>query len=97
MSKSSIKTKTVLTMIDMTESTELPDLKQKHGYKVTVKTEGVNKIIKYLIYFFLLTDSLFTKLYSFYSYFFDCRHATCLLMHYSGQIDDFLVCVLCPL
>ena len=29
MSKSSIKTKTVLTMTDMTESTELPDLKDK--------------------------------------------------------------------
>ena len=95
MSKSSIKTKTVLTMTDMTELLRFKT--QKHGYKVTVKTEGVNKIIKYLIYFFLLTDSLFTKLYSFYSYFFDCRHLTCLLMHYSGQIDDFLVCVLCPL
>ena len=39
MSKSSIKTKTVLTMTDMTESTELLALKrQKDGYKVTVKT-----------------------------------------------------------
>ena len=38
MSKSSIKTKTVLTMIDMTESTELQVFKrQKNGYKVTVK------------------------------------------------------------
>ena len=38
MSKSSIKTKTVLTMIDMTESTELQAFKrQKDGYKVTVK------------------------------------------------------------
>ena len=38
MSKSSIKTKTVLTMTDMTESTELLALKrQKDGYKVTVK------------------------------------------------------------
>ena len=37
MSKSSIKTKTVLTMIDMTESTELLAFKrQKDGYKVTV-------------------------------------------------------------
>ena len=38
MSKSSIKTKTVLTMTDMTESTELHAFKrQKNGYKVTVK------------------------------------------------------------
>ena len=37
-SKSSIKTKTVLTMTDMTESTELLAFKrQKDGYKVTVK------------------------------------------------------------
>ena len=37
MSKSSIKTKTVLTMTDMTESTELLVFKrQKDGYKVTV-------------------------------------------------------------
>ena len=36
MSKSSIKTKTVLTMTDMTESTELLAFKiQKDGYKVT--------------------------------------------------------------
>ena len=38
MSKSSIRTKTVLTMTDMTESTELLAFKrQKDGYKVTVK------------------------------------------------------------
>ena len=38
MSKSRIKTKTVLTMTDMTESTELLVFKrQKVGYKVTVK------------------------------------------------------------
>ena len=38
MSKSSIKTKTVLTMTDMTESTELIAFKrQRDGYKVTVK------------------------------------------------------------
>ena len=38
MSKSNIKTKTVLTMTDMTESTELLAFKrQKDGYKVTVK------------------------------------------------------------
>ena len=38
MSKSSIETKTVLTMTDMTESTELLACKrQKDGYKVTVK------------------------------------------------------------
>ena len=39
MSKSSIKTKTVLTMTDMTQSTELQAfIRQKDGYKVTVKT-----------------------------------------------------------
>ena len=38
MSKSSTKTKTVLTMTDMTQSTELRAfLRQKDGYKVTVK------------------------------------------------------------
>ena len=38
MLKSNIKTKTVLTMTDMTESTELLAFKrQKDGYKVTVK------------------------------------------------------------
>ena len=38
MSKSSIKTKTVLTMTDMTESTELQAFKrQKDGSKVTLK------------------------------------------------------------
>ena len=38
MSKSSIKTKTVLTITDMTESTEPLALKRrKDGYKVTVK------------------------------------------------------------
>ena len=38
MSKSSIKTKTVLTMTDMTQSTELQTfIRQKDGYKVTVK------------------------------------------------------------
>ena len=38
MSKSSIKSKTVLTMTDMTKSTELQALiRQKDGYKVTVK------------------------------------------------------------
>ena len=38
MSKSSIKTKTVLTMTNMRESTELLAFKrQKDGYKVTVK------------------------------------------------------------
>ena len=39
MSKSSFKTKTILTMTDMTESTELLAFKrQKDGYKVTVKS-----------------------------------------------------------
>ena len=38
MSKSSIKTKTVLTMTDITQSTELQAfIRQKDGYKVTVK------------------------------------------------------------
>ena len=38
MSKSSIKTKTVLTMTDMTQSTELKFfIRQKDGYKVAVK------------------------------------------------------------
>ena len=38
MLKSSIKTKTVLTTTDMTQSTELqPFFRQKDGYKVTVK------------------------------------------------------------
>ena len=38
MSKSSIKTKTILTMTDMTQSTELQAFKRpKDGYKVTVK------------------------------------------------------------
>ena len=38
MSKSSIKTKTVLTMTDMTDSTELLAIKrQKVGYEVSVK------------------------------------------------------------
>ena len=43
MSKSSIKTKTVLTMTDMTESTELLAFKrQKDGYKVAVKISLCN-------------------------------------------------------
>ena len=51
-SKSSIKTKTVLTMTDMTESTELLAFKrQKDGYKVTVK-------ISLCIYVFLSWDEL---------------------------------------
>ena len=38
MSKSSMKTKTVLTKTDMTESIELQAfIRQKHGHKVTVK------------------------------------------------------------
>ena len=40
-SKSSIKTKTVLTMTDMTESTELQAFeRQKDGYKITVKVSS---------------------------------------------------------
>ena len=38
MSKSSIETKTVLTMTDMTKSTEFQAfIRQKDGYKVTLK------------------------------------------------------------
>ena len=38
MSKSSIETKTILTMTDMTKSTELlAFIVQKNGYEVTVK------------------------------------------------------------
>ena len=43
MSKSSIKTKTILAMTDMTESTELLAFKrQKDGFEVTVKKILVN-------------------------------------------------------
>ena len=46
MSKSSIKTETVLTMTDMTESTELLAFKrQKDGYKVTVKIFLCNCVV----------------------------------------------------
>ena len=46
MSKSSIKTKTVLTMTDMTKSTELLAFKrQKDGYKVTVKISLCNCVV----------------------------------------------------
>ena len=46
MSKSSIKTKTVLTMTDMTQSTELQAFKrQKDGYKVTVKISLCNCVV----------------------------------------------------
>ena len=46
MSKSSIKTKTVLTMTDMTKSTELLAFKrQKDGYKVTVKIFLCNCVV----------------------------------------------------
>ena len=58
MSKSSIKTKTVLTMIDMTESTELQAFKrQKNGYKVTVKFSCV------FVLFYLETNSKSGKIY----------------------------------
>ena len=46
MSKSSIKTKTVLTMTNMTKSTELLVFKrQKDGYKVTVKIFLCNCVV----------------------------------------------------
>ena len=45
MSKSSIETKTVLAMTDMTESTELLAFKrQKDGYKVTVKITNLGNL-----------------------------------------------------
>ena len=47
MSKSSIKTKTVLTMIDMTESTELEAFKRKSdGYKVNGTKKGTKPILE---------------------------------------------------
>ena len=58
MSKSSIKTKTVLTMTDMTESTELQAFKRpKDGYKVTVKFPCV------FVLFYLETNSKSGKIY----------------------------------
>ena len=49
MSKNSIKTKTVLTMTDMTETTEFLAFKsQKDGYKVIVKN-----LLVYLCRFFV--------------------------------------------
>ena len=46
MSKSSIKTKTVLTMTDMTQSTELQAFKRpKDGYKVAVKISLCNCVV----------------------------------------------------
>ena len=46
MSKSSIKTKTVLTMTDMTESAELLAFKrQKDGYKVAVEISLCNCVV----------------------------------------------------
>ena len=48
MSKSSIKTKTVLTMTDTTESTELLAFKrQKDGYKVTVKISCICVVLSW--------------------------------------------------
>ena len=58
MSKSSIKTKKVLTMTDMTESTELLAFKrQKDGYKVTVKFPCV------FVLFYRETNSKSGKIY----------------------------------
>ena len=46
MSKSNIKTKAVLTMTDMTESTEpLAFKRKKDGYKVTVKIFLCNCVV----------------------------------------------------
>ena len=46
MSKSSIKIKTVLTMTDMTDSTELQAFKRpKDGYKVNVKISLCNCVV----------------------------------------------------
>ena len=58
MSKSSIETKTVLTMTDMTKSTELQAFKRpKDGYKVTVKFPCV------FVLFYLETNSKSGKIY----------------------------------
>ena len=58
MSKSSIKTKTVSTMTDMTESTELLAFKrQKDGYKITVKFPCV------FVLFYRETNSKSGKIY----------------------------------
>ena len=58
MSKSSIKTKTVSTMTDMTESTELlPFKRQKDGYKITVKFPCV------FVLFYRETNSKSVKIY----------------------------------
>ena len=60
MSKSSIKTKTVLTMTDTTESTKLLAFKrQKDGYKVTVKITNLGDLPKYFKFVrWMLTSSL---------------------------------------
>ena len=58
MSKSSIKTKTVLTMTNMTQSTELQAFKRpKDGYKVTIK------ISLCICIFYLETNSKSGKIY----------------------------------
>ena len=58
MSKSNIKTKTVLTMTDMTQSTELQAfIRAKDGYKVTVKFHCV------FVLFYLETNSKSGKIY----------------------------------
>ena len=58
MSKSSIKTKTVLTMTNMTQSTELQAFKRPtDGHKVTVKISRV------FVLFYLETNSKSGKIY----------------------------------
>ena len=53
MSKSSIKTKTVLTMTDMTKSTELQAFKRpRDGYKVTVKISLLKQMLMSFSVFF---------------------------------------------
>ena len=69
MSKTSINTKTVLTITDMTESTELLALKrQKEGYKVIKSLLNVKlsrKLILHTVASSLLTG---TRLYEFSRY-----------------------------
>ena len=64
MSKSRIKIKIVLTMIDMTESTELlPFKRQKDGYKV---------IVKISVLFYLETNPKLSKMLASYEIYMVC-------------------------
>ena len=73
-SKSSIKTKTVLTMTDMTESTELLAFKrQKDGYKVAVK---ISLCICVILSWdeLKVRQNLLASDYEIYMVCFSCRH-----------------------